>query len=119
MDRRTEKNINTLHPKAQAWARAHVKAIEESGVLPPGHTVRIISGHRSYAEQDALFAQGRSKPGAKVTNARGGQSWHNFGVAWEIGIFHQRGNYLGSSSLYRELGEVGEEIGLEWGGRWR
>lgn len=119
MDTRTKANIETLHPNAQAWARAHLQAIEASGVLPSGYTVKIISGHRSWAEQDKLYAQGRTQPGNIVTNARGGQSSHNFQIAWDIGIFDEKGKYLGSSPLYARLGPVGEEIGLEWGGRWK
>lgn len=44
-------------------------------------------GERSYAESDALYAQGRTAPGRIVTNARGGQSAHNFGIA--IDATHQ------------------------------
>lgn len=46
-----------------------------------------ISGYRTWAEQDALFAQGRDKNGTVVdkikvvTNARGGQSNHNYTIA--------------------------------------
>jgi peptidoglycan L-alanyl-D-glutamate endopeptidase CwlK len=117
MDTRSKKNIETLHPVAQKWARAFLQAITDSNRLPEGVTVRIISGNRTWAEQDALFAQGRTKPGNVVTNARGGQSNHNFGIAWDIGIFIN-GKYQPSSPWYDVVGEIGEGIGLEWGGRW-
>lgn len=119
MDSRTKKNIETLHPNAREWALAHLQAIEASGKLPPGFSVRIISGTRTWEEQDALYAQGRTTPGTVVTNARGGQSNHNFGIAWDLGIFDAKKNYLRASPLYAEIGPVGEEIGLEWGGRWQ
>jgi peptidoglycan L-alanyl-D-glutamate endopeptidase CwlK len=80
---------------------------------------KIISGTRTYAEQDALFAQGRTKfPGPVVTKARGGQSNHNFGVAWDIGVF-QAGKYIPESDLYKKAGEIGKNLGLEWGGDWK
>nr|WP_295770097.1 M15 family metallopeptidase [Rhodoferax sp.] len=41
---------------------------------------------RSCAEQDALYAQGRTAPGNKVTNAKSGDSNHNFGIAFDIGV---------------------------------
>jgi peptidoglycan L-alanyl-D-glutamate endopeptidase CwlK len=44
----------------------------------------LTSGWRSPAEQDRLYAQGRTKPGKKVTNARGGASKHNFGKAIDV-----------------------------------
>lgn len=119
MDTRTKRIIEGLHPNAQDWARAHLQAIENSNRLPKGYQVKIISGHRSYEEQDALYAQGRSKPGQIVTNARGGQSNHNFGIAWDLGIFDDQGRYLENSILYTDIGPAGEAIGLEWGGRWQ
>lgn len=119
MDERTRKNIDTLLPEARPWAEAHVNAIIGSGRLPKGWTVRIISGNRTWREQDALFAKGRTAPGNIVTNARGGQSNHNFGVAWDIGLFDDRGRYVGNHSLYSEIGDIGEDLGLEWGGRWK
>ena len=49
-----------------------------------GIKLRIIQGFRTYAEQDALYAQGRTKKGKKVTNAKGGQSNHNLGLAIDV-----------------------------------
>ena len=116
-DERTEKNIATLHQRVQAKAREFMKqAVPLMEQL--GATVKIICGNRTYAEQDALYAQGRTKPGRIVTNARGGQSNHNFGTAWDVGIFKD-GKYLDESPLYKTLGRVGESIGLEWGGSWK
>jgi len=118
MDTRTAKYIETLHPNARDWAKAFLLAVSDSDILPLGHTVRIVSGNRTWAEQDALYAQGRTKPGRTVTNARGGQSNHNFGLAFDVGVFKGE-KYLGESPIYEKLGPVGEGIGLEWGGRWK
>lgn len=116
-DDRTERNIATLLPEAQELARKFMeKAIE--AMSPHGVDVRIISGTRTYEEQDALYSQGRTKPGPRVTNARGGYSNHNFGVAFDVGLFSGK-DYLEDSPLYEELGPVGELVGLEWGGRWK
>jgi peptidoglycan L-alanyl-D-glutamate endopeptidase CwlK len=111
-DGRSEANIQTLLPAAQRKAREFMKTVQ--GV---GATVKIISGTRTFAEQDRLYRQGRDLPGPKVTNARGGQSNHNFGVAWDIGIF-QNGQYLGESPLYGQVSQLGKGLGLEWGGDW-
>ena len=83
-----------------------------------GIDVRVICGLRTNAEQDALFAQGRTKPGRIVTHAAGGQSWHNYGAAFDVGIF-AGSEYLGASPLYREVGKLGKSLGLEWGGDWK
>jgi peptidoglycan LD-endopeptidase CwlK len=111
---RSERNIATLHPKAQEAARQFLKRLQDAGI-----NARIISGTRTYAEQNALYARGRTKPGPKVTNAKGGQSNHNFGIAWDIGIFTDRGEYLGESPLYDRAAEVGLVDELEWGGNWQ
>lgn len=115
-DERSAKNIATLHPKARAKAEAHLAACNKA--MPPGVVVKIISGNRSYAEQDALYAQGRTKPGKIVTKARGGFSNHNFGIAWDLGIFKGT-KYLEESPLYEVCGDIGKEMGLAWGGDWK
>jgi peptidoglycan L-alanyl-D-glutamate endopeptidase CwlK len=79
----------------------------------------VICGNRTYEEQDDLYAQGRSKPGSIVTKAKGGQSMHNFGTAFDIGIFSMDGkHYLGESPDYAKVGKIGKKLGLEWGGSW-
>lgn len=111
---RSERNIMTLHPKVQEAARKFLKRLHDEGI-----NARIISGTRTYAEQDDLYAKGRTKPGPKVTNAKGGQSNHNFGIAWDIGIFDAQGAYLPESPLYEKAAKVGLVDGLEWGGNWQ
>lgn len=115
-DVRTERNIVTLQCDAQVAARRSLGAIRAT--LAAGSEARIISGTRTYAEQNALFRQGRfGNPGPKVTKARGGESWHNFGLAWDIGLF-RNGAYLESSAPYLPLGPHGKVPGVEWGGDW-
>lgn len=118
MDARSEQNIATLIPAAQAAARQWMKlALPLAEKL--GVQVKIICGTRSYAEQTALYAQGRTKKGTRVTNAKAGQSWHNFGLAWDFGVFSADGHYLTSGTQYNKLGSLARSIpGLEWGGDW-
>jgi peptidoglycan L-alanyl-D-glutamate endopeptidase CwlK len=111
-DGRTEDNIQTLLPAAQKKVREFMKAVQGAQV-----TVKIISGTRTFAEQDKLYRQGRDLPGPKVTKARGGQSNHNFGVAWDIGLFKD-GQYLDENPAYSRIGGIGKGLGLEWGGDW-
>lgn len=117
-DAQSEKNIATLQPKAQLLARRMLSTLRDSGI-----NARIISGTRTYAEQNALFAKGRDgNAGPIVTRARGGQSNHNFGIAWDIGVFDSKGKYLTASPEYLRAGEVitkAKLTGLEWGGTWK
>jgi peptidoglycan L-alanyl-D-glutamate endopeptidase CwlK len=81
-----------------------------------GHPVRIVQGFRSQGEQNKLYAQGRTTAGNIVTNARGGESFHNYGLAVDF-TFRKEG-YNASAELWETLGVVGESQGFAWGGRW-
>ena len=116
-DERTERNLATLLPAVVPTFRAFLARANDA-LNAQGITVKVISGNRSYKEQDALYAQGRTAPGPIVTKAKAGQSSHNFGLACDIGLF-KGGNYLPESPLYDALGPVGEAVGLGWGGRWK
>ena len=112
-DARSEENIATLIPRAREAARQWLGRCQAEGI-----NVKIICGLRTYQEQDGLYAQGRTKPGPKVTNAPAGYSWHNFGVAWDFVVFDAKGEPQWDSPQMKRCGEIGEELGLEWGGRW-
>lgn len=113
-DQRSEENIATLLPSAQQMAREWLKAAKEAAHAE-GYDVKIICGTRSYAEQDALY---KKRP--RVTKARGGQSWHNFGLAFDFGIFSLDGKeYVEESPLYAVLGKLARQVqNAEWGGDW-
>ena len=114
-DARSEANIRTLVPAAQRKARQFLKAVAGRPL-----TYRILSGTRTYAEQDALFAKV-----PRVTKARGGQSNHNFGIAWDVGIFENGKYYTGATKkenqAYQELGAfiTAKVPGVAWGGNWK
>ena len=113
VDARSEGVIATLHARVRPYARALVLKARKAGI-----TIKVISGLRTYAEQNDLFAQGRTKPGKIVTKARGGYSNHNFGVAFDIGVFNGS-SYLDESPSYKAVGALGKELGLDWGGNWK
>jgi len=112
VDARSEKNIATLLPEVQPMARALVQKAAFNGIR-----IKVLSGLRTYAEQDELYAKGRTTPGPKVTNARGGYSNHNFGIAFDIGVFEGQ-KYLAESVKYKAVGVLGTDLGLDWGGNW-
>ena len=88
--------------------------------------VRLTSGYRSAKEQNALYAQGRSEPGRVVTNAKAGQSYHNYGLAVDFVIIHNNETDYDLNTDrnrndipdWQELGELGRALGFEWGGDW-
>ncbi len=116
-DGRTESNLATVCPKAQGLLRRWLNKARLAASAT-GYEIKLIEGTRSYARQNSLYAQGRTAKGAKVTNARGGASWHNFGLAVDFGVF--RGNtYVQEDEPYKMLGQLARTIpGLDWGGAW-
>lgn len=106
VDERSEKNIATLHERVRPYARALVNLAKSQGI-----DIKVISGLRTYEEQNALFAKGG------VTKARGGYSNHNFGLAFDIGLF-EGPHYISGSPQYKAIGSLGIGLGLEWGGSW-
>lgn len=115
-DARTEKNLKTLVPlvaqKAKLFLTAAAKPLADVGLRAV-----VTSGTRTYAEQDIIFAQGRTRAGKIVTNARGGYSNHNFGVAFDITLF-KGATPVWESRWYRVIAPFAKALGFEWGGDW-
>lgn len=119
LDTRSEGNLETLLPSCQkairAWFMGRVLPWAEQN----GCVVKIICGTRSYREQDKLYQQGRTLPGKIVTKAKAGYSNHNFGIAFDLGVF-VNGKYEEGDKLYRKLhADCGCPDGFLWGGNWR
>lgn len=82
-----------------------------------GLHVKMVCGCRSAEEQNRLYALGRTKPGRIVTNARGGYSWHNFGLAADYAFI--KDGKLTWDGPWTTFGIIARECGLEWGGDWQ
>ena len=117
IDSRSAEVIASLLPQVQERFKMFYASANKA-MAAHGLTVKFVSGLRSYKEQDSLYAQGRTKPGPKVTNAKAGYSNHNFGTAVDVALFEGK-KYLTSSSAYAWLGPIGEACKLNWGGRWK
>lgn len=117
--------MDSLHPRVKELAEKLILEAQKKNLY-----LVVTQGYRSIQEQNDLYAQGRTKPGKIVTNAKGGQSFHNFGVAFDIAI-DKNGTLSGGLTWdakvdvnandkpdYEEVGVLGESVGLEWGGRW-
>lgn len=121
--KRTIENLGSLNKKALAKFEPFLVEVEKV-MASKGVTVEVISGLRSWAAQAALYAQGRTKPGRIVTKARPGSSWHNYGLAIDLGLF-KNGNYIDETmpkvadKLYAEIGKIAATHGIEWAGNWK
>jgi peptidoglycan LD-endopeptidase CwlK len=89
-----DRDLSHLHPKVEAMARAALAECSAAGI-----DVLVTCTYRTGAEQEALYARGRTKPGPKVTNARAGQSLHQYRVALDIVIMvHGKPDWSGRDS---------------------
>lgn len=112
-DATSDKLISQLHPKVRDKARAFINEAEKQGMK-----LKVTSGVRTYAEQDKLYAKGRTTAGSKVTNAKSGYSWHNFSNAFDI-VPVENGKINWNSKNWKKIGTLGKTFGLEWGGDWK
>lgn len=107
-----------LLPQVAAKATALQARCQERG-----WRLHIYCTYRTNEEQDALYAIGRTLPGKRVTDARGGLSWHNWGRAFDavliVGGRAVWGKHKADGPLLEALGCLAEGLGLEWGGRFK
>lgn len=131
-DKISEQRVKTLHPYVMYKVIAAVEEIERN--FPVWIAVRITQARRYKAEQDALYAQGRTKPGKIVTKAKWYQTYHFYGLAVDFAILYDKdrnGKYEEISwSMVRdgdvdgipdwaEVVDIFIKYGFGWGGNWR
>ena len=118
METKSIDRINTMHPKVRQKALdAYKEAVKAT---PVGVHPFIDEGLRSFERSDALYAQGRTKPGNIVTNAKGGSSLHNYGLALD---FHLQvngkdvwPNNFRADKNWMKVVEIFKKHGFTWGG---
>ena len=108
------RSLTDLNPKVAAMCSEFINSCKKQHI-----DILITSTYRDTESQNALYALGRTAPGKKVTNAKGGQSFHNWKVAFDFcPIVNGKPNW-NDVALYTKCGEIAESVGLEWAGRWK
>lgn len=102
------RNINDLDPIVAAKCRAFIAACKKQGI-----DVLITSTYRDNESQNAIYAQGRTRPGRVVTNARGGQSFHNWRVAFDFVPIVSGKAQWNDARTFKKCRAIGESLGLE------
>lgn len=118
------RNVKELHPELQIKLSLLQSECKKQGIV-----IGVGECLRTQAEQDALYAKGRTKPGKIVTKAKGNtySSMHQWGVAVDIYLkMDVDGDgstaddaFNNSTGLFNKVGKIGQSIGLEWGGSWK
>ena len=112
---KAEKKLQGVHPLVAAKAHQLIEQAYKEGI-----NVIITQGLRTIEEQNELYAQGRTKPGKIVTNAKGGYSYHNFGLAFDFALLNPDGSVNWNvDEKWKRVGAIGKSLGLEWGGDWK
>lgn len=116
-------NITALHPRLQTKLAVLKEQCKKQGV-----SILYSECLRTKAEQDALYAKGRTAPGSKVTNAKGStySSQHQWGIAADFyldmdvdGDGDKKDDaFNNSTGLFEHVGSIAKSIGLGWGGDW-
>lgn len=113
MNQASINRLAKVHPILATRVRALI-----DGLAAKGYPFEVVQGLRTYAEQDALYAQGRTKPGKIVTRAKGGQSNHNFGMACDIAPVRNGTIDWNWRQAFLAINHEAEKAGLLWGGDW-
>lgn len=126
MDQVTKQRINKLHPSVRDEIAQIIQECDSA--LTGRAKVRITQGLRTFEEQNQLYAIGRALPGKKVTNAKGGQSIHNYGLAVDICLIID-GKTASWDTVkdwdgdkvadWNECVKIFEKYGWDWGGNWK
>ena len=109
------RSLNDLLPPVKSRVEAFIAACKADGI-----DLLVTSTYRDNASQDALYAQGRTKPGKIVTNAKAGQSFHNFRCAVDVvPIVAGKPRWDVKDEVWQKIGKLGKAAGLEWAGDWK
>lgn len=112
------RKIDDLHPKVAIMCKKFIAECDKQDI-----DILITSTYRDGESQTALYAQGRTKPGNIVTNAKAGQSFHNWKCAFDVVPLRNGKPVWGTNGkdleLWNKVGAIGESVGLEWAGRWK
>jgi len=108
------RDINDLDPVVAAKVRQWIGACAKAGI-----DIIITSTFRDFEAQGKLYAQGRGTPGPIVTNARPGESKHQWHVAADFCPIEGGKAAWNDSAAFTRAGQIAESFGLQWAGRWQ
>jgi len=107
------RDLNDLLDCTRTRCKSFIAACAEAGI-----DILITSTYRDLESQNALYAQGRTTPGKIVTNAKGGQSYHNYNIAFDFVPIVNGKAMWNDIALFRKCGTIAKSVGLEWAGDW-
>lgn len=107
------RKLEDLHPKVKLLCEQFINGCDAAGI-----DVLITSTYRDMESQTALYAQGRTTKGNIVTNAKAGQSFHNYRVAFDFVPIVGGKCIWNDAGLFAKCGRIAQSLGFEWAGAW-
>lgn len=108
------RDLNELNPETKEKAEKFIQTCKDKGI-----DILVTSTYRDMESQAALYAQGRTTEGKIVTNAKAGESFHNYRCALDIvPLVNGKPDWDGSHPVWAQIGLIGQDCGLEWAGNW-
>lgn len=110
----SSRSLSVLHPAFRPKAEEFIKAANVVGL-----DVLVYCTVRTMQEQEVLYEQGRIKPGKVITNARPGESAHNWGFAFDgAPLVGGKIDWDPENPVWQQYGKLAVNLGLEWAGNW-
>ena len=108
------RSLDDLLPAVKVRVEKFINSAKDAGI-----DLLVTSTYRDNESQNALYAQGRTKPGRIVTNAKGGQSFHNYRCAVDVvPLLNGKPVWDAENDIWQKVGDFGIAAGLEWAGNW-
>jgi peptidoglycan LD-endopeptidase CwlK len=109
----SSRDLADLHPHVEVLAKQLILDCAAHGI-----DLLVTSTYRDFAAQTVLWQQGRSLPGSIVTNAKAGESFHNYHLALDFCPLESGKCAWNDSASFERVGLLAESLGMEWAGRW-
>jgi len=109
------RDINELLPEVKSRVEHFIALCEDNGI-----DLLITSTYRDNESQDALYNQGRTTKGYVVTNAKAGESYHNYRCAVDVvPLVGGKPMWDTNNPVWESVAVLGKQAGLEWAGDWK
>lgn len=109
------RSLDELLPEVKSRVEHFIALCQDNGI-----DLLVTSTYRDAESQDALYAQGRTTKGFIVTNAKGGESYHNYRCAVDVvPLINGKPDWDTAHPVWESVAILGKQSGLEWAGDWK
>ena len=108
------RSLDDLLPEVKKRVETFIQLCKDNNI-----DLLVTSTYRDNESQEKLYAQGRTEPGRIVTNAKSGDSFHNYHCAVDVvPLISGKPDWDGTHPIWQTVGQLGKQAGLDWAGEW-